>query len=143
MIYTVTASYGQYSDRCDIPMYTTADLDEARVVMFELQASIVATMDIITVDGHGIVTNCSEAIWNVASGAHWEGTVDITIHSMKMGVVSYGATFVEKVVAESTSERFYNRDVYDYTGEEEPGMSKYEMLALPYEDKYNLSGTWK
>lgn len=136
MIYTVTASYGQYSDRCDIPMYTTADLVEARAVMFELQESIAATMDIITVDGHGIVTNCSEAIWNVASGAHWEGTVDITIHSMKMGVVSCGATFVEKVVAESTCERLYNRDVYNRATDEMPCMSKYEVLALYYEDKY-------
>lgn len=136
MIYSIIASYGQYSDHCDTTMYATIDLDDARKVMLGLQERIVAAMDLITVAGHGVTINCSEAIWDIASGAHWEGRVDLAIHSMELGVVSNGTTFVEGVFAESTCERLYNRDVYNRVTDEMPCMSKYEVLALYYEDKY-------
>lgn len=136
MIYSITASYGQYSDHCDILMYTTADLDNARAVMVELQESIIAAMDTITVAGHHAIANCNESVWNIASGAHWEGMVDIAIRSMEMDVVAARVTFIEGVVAESSRERIYNRDVRDHVADETPCLSKYEVLALPYEAKY-------
>lgn len=136
MIYSITASYGQYSDRCEISVYTTADLDDARTVMVELQESIIAAMDIITDVGHNATVNCSEVIWNIASGAHWDGMVHITIRSMELGVVSNGGTSVDSVIAESSQERIYNRDVRDYVADEMPCLNRHEVLALHYEAKY-------
>jgi len=136
MIYTITASYGQYSDRCDIRVYATAELNDARTVMLGLQESIVTALDTITTVGHNAVINCSEAVWDIASGAHWEGEVRLAIHSMELGAVSNGATFVEGVIAESSREGLYTRDVRDYAADEMPCLNKYEVLALPYEAKY-------
>lgn len=135
MIYTIDASYGQFSDRCDISVYTTVDLDDARKVMLELQESIVKAMDTITTDGRDAIVNCGEVVWNIASGAHWDGMVYIAIRSMELGVVSCAA-FVDSVIAESSQERIYNRDVRNYVEDEMPCLSRYEVLALHYEAKY-------
>lgn len=136
MIYIITASHGHYEDRCDIRMYATDDLDDARAVMLELQQSIVAAMDMITVIGRDAIVNCSEVIWNIAYNAHSEGCVHLGISSMEMGVVSNGGTFIEGVYAESAYAFLYNRDMFDYVPDELPRMSKYEVLAMPYEIKY-------
>jgi len=136
MIYIITATHGHYEDRCDIRMYASEDLDDARAVMLELQQSIIAAMDMITAIGCDGIVNCSEVIWNIAYSAHFEGRVHLGISGMELGLVSNGGMFIEGVYAESAHEFLYNRDVYDYVPDELPRMSKYEVLAVPYEAKY-------
>ena len=130
MIYTITASYGQYEDRCDVRMYMTADLGDCRAVMLGLQQSIVAALTILSVSGPEAVINCAEIVWDLAQQAYWDGQVHLTISSMELGVVTK-AEYVEGVIAES----IYNGCVY-YTPDELPLLTKYEILALPYEQKY-------
>jgi hypothetical protein len=103
--------------------------------MGALRQTIIEALNVITVIGHDAVINCSEAIWNIASRAHWDGRVHLGISSIELDVVSDGATFLEGVYAESAYEFLYNRDM-NFEVDENSTMNKYEVLAFPYEAKY-------
>jgi hypothetical protein len=132
MIYTVTASYGQYEDRCDVTMYTSLDLEDARAVMLGLQHSLVAALSILQVIGHDAVATCEDAVWELAKSASWDGEVYLSISLMPLGRVTHGGTFIESVIASSA----YNGDI-SYDMLEEAGLpTKYELLARPFEMEY-------
>lgn len=131
MIYTITASYGDYEDRCDIKLYITADLGDCQRVMRELWHKFIAEFD--TLAANDVMVNRDDIISRIAYDAHFEGRVHLTISSMELGVVSV-PTFIESVCIESTLELMYNRDIV--IGDELHILSKYEILALPYEAKY-------
>jgi len=132
MIYTITASHGHYEDRCDFPMYVCADLDEARTVMADLKRDIAAALATIALLGHDAVSHCEEPVWEVAQSASWDGEVHLGISCMVMGQVSNGADFIEGEWAVSC----YNGDVSADFVEAMPIPTKYEVMALPYEQKY-------
>jgi hypothetical protein len=132
MIYSITASFGQYEDRCDVSMYTTLDLEDARAVMVGLQHSIAAALTILQVVGHDAVANCEDAVWELARSASWDGEVHLAISLMPLGLVSHGSTFIEGVWAASS----YNGDISHDMLEEAGLPNKYELLARPYEMLY-------
>jgi hypothetical protein len=132
MIFTITASYGQYEDRCEATMYVCAELDEARKVMADLKRDISAALSTIALVGHDAVSHCEEPVWELAKSASWDGEVHLGISCMVMGQVSSGADFIEGEWATSA----YNGDI-SYDMIVDAGLpSKYELLARPYEMKY-------
>lgn len=137
MLYTITASHGHYDDRCVFTMYACTDLEEARTVLADLKRDISAALTTIALVGQEAIGHCEEPIWEVAMSASWDGEVHLSISCMVMGKVSSGADFIESETASSR----YNGDVTagDVTAEfieNTPVLTKYEVLALPYEQKF-------
>lgn len=132
MIYTITASHGHYDDRCVFTMYACTDLEEARTVLADLKRDISAALTTIALVGQEAISHCEEPIWEVAMSASWDGEVRLVISCMVMGKVSRGADFIESESASSG----YNGDVTAEFIENMPIPTKYEVLALPYEEKF-------
>ena len=129
-VYTVTASYGEYEDRCDIDMFSTTDSEAAK----EMMATIIRSVTEAMIVNDEVKLNCAEPIWNLARHAHWDGEVHVSLTYMDLGVLSYGVTHVESNWIHTDHRDYYRHKLE--IDQRDNDATLYEIMARPYEMKF-------
>ena len=143
MIYTIIATTGQWEDHQEVQVLATTSLavveakfEDFKEALEALYWDMAASEHNRTVNDGAAFYNVSETVWNIGQRGWYEDTVDICIMGMVEDELNSASDLIRHATVTVTS-RFENEEteidhLYDL-----PPLSKYDILALPFEHLHN------
>jgi hypothetical protein len=138
MIYTITATTGQWEDRIDVQVLATTKLEIAQAKFDNLKESLESLYWDMAISEHNRCVNngaefynVSELVWNIGYRGWFEDTIDLSIMGMGEDELT-SEIYPVNHVSITVAKRFTNKETeVNHLFDLQP-LTKYEILALPY-----------